>query len=111
MNQLEYQKYLHSPHWHRVRKAMYRLHPACENCGQKKDLNVHHVTYVNLGQETSLDLVVVCHDCHQLLHAGEIRVNRRALLQKRLQEGRKRSILKQVIRIVRSLFSRERRRS
>jgi hypothetical protein len=44
----------------------------CQRCGQHRDataerkLEVHHVTYANLGCEPDSDLRVLCRDCHSL---------------------------------------------
>ena len=42
----------------------------CQKCGwnfSKKELEVHHLRYDNLGCESSWDLAVVCRDCHEKL--------------------------------------------
>jgi hypothetical protein len=51
---------------------MLNKQPHCQRCGRAADLNVHHVSYENLGHETDADVVVLCSVCHRLHHSGEI---------------------------------------
>ncbi len=69
MNKLEYKKYLNSSHWKQIRYQIYRKHPLCKFCYRKNWLNIHHKTYVRLGNERLNDLVVLCKFCHHALHA------------------------------------------
>ena len=39
----------------------------CENCEDGRDLQVHHRSYDNLGRETSVDLVILCKLCHEVV--------------------------------------------
>ena len=72
MNKKTYRAYLRTPHWKTVRsrklnQAGYR----CERCGDAKGkLEVHHVTYANLGREKMGDLAVLCRNCHRREHFG-----------------------------------------
>ena len=43
----------------------------CVICGKAKNLNVHHITYENLGAEKVSDLVTLCRDCHEDIHNGK----------------------------------------
>jgi 5-methylcytosine-specific restriction endonuclease McrA len=66
-----YLRYLHSPHWQEKREQLMVLVGAsCEFCGSPDDLNVHHRTYENLGNESLSELAVLCKDCHADWHAG-----------------------------------------
>jgi hypothetical protein len=38
-------------------------------CGSKKRLDVHHLTYANLGKESINDLRVLCRSCHDKVHS------------------------------------------
>jgi len=41
----------------------------CERCKQfwpSNELQLHHLTYVNLGHETDADVELLCHECHRL---------------------------------------------
>jgi hypothetical protein len=33
-------------------------------------LNVHHRTYERRGAEWDTDLIVLCHDCHEIFHTN-----------------------------------------
>lgn len=70
-NKEEYKVYLDSPHWKAIRKRLYREYEyKCAMCGSPKNLNVHHITYDNLGEEKDEDLTVLCQKCHSELHDG-----------------------------------------
>ena len=73
---VEYQKYLQSAHWQQRRKqAIEDVCHACEKCdiprwlaqiAYEQDLNVHHLSYQNLGREEDDDLEVLCRRCHEI---------------------------------------------
>lgn len=67
----EYNEYLESQHWQDVRKEALREYTECLLCGYTSDyLEVHHVRYTTLGREdVDNDLIVLCDDCHNLLHS------------------------------------------
>lgn len=73
-----YKRHLASAKWKRIREeklkqSQYR----CAKCGISKwstSLEVHHETYDRLGGERLSDLIVLCHKCHQALHAPVIPV-------------------------------------
>lgn len=68
-NKAEYQKYLNSPHWQKIRQEVFKEYGhRCDQCGSSKNLRVHHITYENLGEEQISDLVPLCEDCHKKLH-------------------------------------------
>ncbi len=70
MNQQDYSNYLKSAHWAETREKRLELDKhRCYLCGKKKHLNVHHISYKNLGHENvSRDLVTLCRECHKMLH-------------------------------------------
>lgn len=73
MTRDEYQRYLASPWWQWVRgmamqRAQARLYGACERCGERRAIDVHHLSYVRLGAEWPEDLLAVCRECHAELH-------------------------------------------
>jgi 5-methylcytosine-specific restriction endonuclease McrA len=69
MTKSEYRKYLKSPHWLETREAAKeRANHFCEECFSTQRLEVHHLTYKNLGREEPNDLKVLCRDCHQAAH-------------------------------------------
>ena len=66
---LEYQDYLNSDHWKEIRiEALNRAGHRCQLCSSTYNLNVHHNTYKNRGNEDLKDLVVLCRDCHAKFH-------------------------------------------
>lgn len=67
-----YAAYIHSEAWQAVRRRYWasKLPKECYCCGREdgpKDL--HHRTYKNLGHEYLRDLVPLCRDCHEAVHA------------------------------------------
>ena len=64
-----YKEYLQSPRWKAIRKRLYKEYNyKCALCGSGKNLNVHHITYENLGEENDEDLTVLCQVCHKKIH-------------------------------------------
>lgn len=57
------------PRWRTVRRHVLEEHPACEACGSKRELNVHHVKpfakYPELELEPS-NLIVLCRTDHEV---------------------------------------------
>ena len=65
----EYKQYLNSPHWQKIRQAVFKEYGhRCDHCGSSKNLHIHHITYEHLGEEEISDLVPLCEDCHKRLH-------------------------------------------
>jgi hypothetical protein len=63
------QIYLKSDHWRQIRvKALAASNFSCSGCGYKDMLQVHHLTYSNLGDESVEDLMALCSRCHGLAH-------------------------------------------
>lgn len=67
----QYRSYIRSAQWLRsparlgaLRRDGYR----CVRCGAGERLEVHHKTYVRLGQEWVSDLQTLCKQCHQHVH-------------------------------------------
>jgi len=66
---MPYQEYLKTDHWQALRKTMLkRACYKCSVCGMNKPLHVHHNTYESRGAEKMSDLVVLCHECHEVYH-------------------------------------------
>lgn len=64
-----YNVYLKSDHWRSTRlKVLQFSNFKCNGCRSSSMLNVHHLTYKNLGHEEMNDLMVLCRDCHKLIH-------------------------------------------
>lgn len=74
-NRPDYDKYMSSGEWaYRRRRAIQRAGGKCEKCPTKNELEAHHLTYKNFGDEKDEDLMVLCKRCHNDIHAyqGEI---------------------------------------
>lgn len=65
----------------------------CENCGERKDLEVHHIKKVSDGGGHTLgNLIVLCHNCHKnKAHRGSLSATEQKKKlknrSKKLQEG------------------------
>lgn len=67
-----YKKYLNSFHWKRLRlRKLIDVEFRCEICGADNGLNIHHLTYENIGKEFLSDLMVLCSSCHRAIHCEE----------------------------------------
>lgn len=74
-----------SPEWPRVRAEHLKRHPACEACGQKDHLQVHHILPFHVDPKLELDpsnLITLCTDgpcnlnCHFVWgHLGNTKCN------------------------------------
>ncbi len=64
-----YKDYLQTKHW-RIKKDQYKKEYECKccMCESTKNLNLHHMTYENIGHENLNDLCYLCKDCHNALH-------------------------------------------
>jgi hypothetical protein len=67
-----YNEYLQTPEWRARRQKVFdRAHGWCEGCGMRQAAQVHHKTYDHVGNEFLFELVAVCWQCHERLHARE----------------------------------------
>lgn len=71
---VDYVGYLRTEVWKenrekRLRHDGYR----CAFCGTAKNLQVHHITYENLGHEKMEDMLTLCRGCHERLHSKDIK--------------------------------------
>lgn len=66
----EYEDYLASSHWQEVRRsAIRRAGYRCQVCNRSSSqLEVHHRTYENLGNEEEYDVIALCSHCHSIFH-------------------------------------------
>jgi|694.fasta_scaffold22758_16 hypothetical protein len=61
--------YLRSEKWQELRKIILeRDAHRCQSCWSRTNLQVHHISYLNLGNELQDDLVCLCSTCHEKLH-------------------------------------------
>ena len=61
-----YQEYMQSPEWQSKRSNRLKIdNYQCQKCGRPMDLEVHHLTYDNFGNENVYtDLITLCKSCH-----------------------------------------------
>lgn len=66
---MPYADYLKTDHWQSMREMALAISAhRCQVCNSPNHLHVHHRTYENRGNEQSIDLTVLCAECHQLFH-------------------------------------------
>jgi len=64
-----YHEYLRSPEWAEVRKrVLAKARGDCQYCRADFAVEVHHLTYLNVGHECWGDVLAVCLACHRMLH-------------------------------------------
>lgn len=69
---LNYRKYLRSEKWKKKAKRIKaRDKNKCRLCKSTKRLEVHHLTYMNIGKEKDKDLITLCRRCHRIAHDME----------------------------------------
>ncbi len=71
---MEYQEYLDSDHWRKMKKRTIFLDKyRCRECGTAgtcvSDLHTHHINYDHLGKEPAEDLCILCASCHLERHS------------------------------------------
>jgi hypothetical protein len=68
--ELYYKHYINSEKWRLFRNKIFKERGfQCELCDNKKNLQLHHITYENFGRENDLDVMILCQDCHNLAHS------------------------------------------
>jgi len=61
-----YNNFLLSEFWEKKREIILQEKGRrCETCGSKSNLQVHHLNYLNLGNESKDDVMVLCKKCHK----------------------------------------------
>ena len=66
---VDYKEYIKSTAWHQKRLARLKKDKyTCQKCGDTEFLEVHHLTYDNLGDEPMENLICLCRACHQAIH-------------------------------------------
>lgn len=66
-----YQLHLTSPEWMDFRAEIFKQRGfKCELCKSKKNLQLHHLTYKNLGNEQPEDVMILCEVCHSKAHSN-----------------------------------------
>jgi len=57
--------------------VLYRDSFKCQHCGSKNKLEVHHIIYRSQGGTDDVNnLITLCHECHQEVHKGKIKIDR-----------------------------------
>ena len=68
-----YREYLKSPEWKLKReKVLKRAKNICEGCAEETAIEVHHISYANIGDELLFQLVALCEDCHRKAHSSDL---------------------------------------
>lgn len=66
---VDYQEYLLSDHWEKMRRrALYHDGYKCADCMTAETLQIHHLSYLRIGHERMTDLITVCESCHLARH-------------------------------------------
>jgi 5-methylcytosine-specific restriction endonuclease McrA len=67
-----YNQHLRTPKWQATRELVLKRQSfICEGCGKQKATEVHHTSYVHVGNEFLFELAAVCEGCHRRLHPNE----------------------------------------
>lgn len=69
----EYERYMASDEWARVRAKVLTRSPVCEACGEAASTQVHHYVYAHFGCELLWELAGVCDACHRRVHSRDER--------------------------------------
>lgn len=70
--EIDFYQYIKTQAWEEMRQKVFRRDGfRCVVCGEEKNLNVHHLTYENLGAEKVSDMITLCRTCHQGIHEGK----------------------------------------
>ena len=57
-------------HWQQIRlKALERDNYKCTLCDSNLNLEVHHKTYKNKGNERLNEIITLCRKCHKKIHS------------------------------------------
>ena len=64
-----YSDYLKSDKWINFRSRVFAKRGfKCESCSSKKNMQLHHLTYENVGNEHDEDVMILCQQCHEKAH-------------------------------------------
>lgn len=68
----KYEEYLKTEQFNKIRQEVFsRDNHKCVICGSTENLQAHHLTYINVYQEDTQDLITLCRQCHSIYHAIE----------------------------------------
>lgn len=68
---MDYYDFLKTPYWKAIaEKVKYKANHRCQICNSGENLNVHHRSYENHGDELRHmeDLICICKNCHEKHH-------------------------------------------
>lgn len=71
LQSIPYRDYLATEHWADRRATAVEIDLRCRLCNSRDNLQVHHRSYANRGEEGMRDLTVLCADCHQMFHKNK----------------------------------------
>lgn len=75
---MDYKEYLRSDGWAEIKRELYQERgKQCQRCGEKKTLQVHHLTYERVYHEQLEDLLILCAVCHTKEHGLEVKKKRK----------------------------------
>lgn len=64
-----YNAYLETPEWKRKRQlVLLRAQGVCEGCREAEAVQVHHLSYSDVGEEFLFQLAAMCRKCHERWH-------------------------------------------
>lgn len=73
----KYLAYIQSEEWATIKNDLIMLYGCCVQCGSKRKLEVHHLSYENIFNEEPEDLVLLCKRCHLYQHPEVLSLIRR----------------------------------
>jgi 5-methylcytosine-specific restriction endonuclease McrA len=66
---MPYHDYLQTSEWQAIRVCKFtQAGRRCQRCWSRQKLQIHHLTYVNRGDEAMGDLEILCDACHRKEH-------------------------------------------
>lgn len=66
---VKYETYIKSKEWFAWRAFIFEWRGRkCQLCTGTKNLELHHMSYKNLGKENIRDVLIVCSVCHRYIH-------------------------------------------
>ena len=56
----------------RIYETIANEEPFCMLCGNRKNLNIHHIRYGSCGRHTYFgNIIRLCFNCHQMVHSNK----------------------------------------
>lgn len=93
-----YSNYLKTEHWKRFRDRIIKGRKKCECCGAIEPImNVHHISYSNIGKEKDRDVALLCINCHKYIHdikSGKVECSDKRILRLVKKPKRKKPVYK-----------------